>query len=75
LTSLVRNSKTGQYIRAHWVGTSFATPLVSGLAALLLEAGESPADVRRIIGNSAVKTSAYEVSLGDGVINIQNSLP
>ena len=34
---------------AYWVGTSFATPLVSGQAALLREAGVPPAGVGGVI--------------------------
>ncbi len=72
LISLAPNSKTG-YV--YWVGTSFATPLVSGQAALLLEAGVRPADVTGQIKGSAVRSPAYEPALGGGVINLPASLP
>jgi hypothetical protein len=38
---------------AFWSGSSFSSPLTSGLAALLLEAGVLPADVPSKIGGSA----------------------
>lgn len=72
LVSLVWHGETNY---AYWVGTSFATPLVSGQAALLLDAGTPAADVRGKIAGNAVKTRAYEAPLGDGIINIPASLP
>lgn len=47
---------------AYWVGSSFATPLVSGLAALELQSGTPPGDI------------AADVALQNGIINIPGSL-
>jgi subtilisin family serine protease len=58
---------------AHWMGTSFATPLVSGQAALLLK-NMSPDDVRRAIEKTAVEPSPPDPNLGAGVIDLPPSL-
>jgi subtilisin family serine protease len=55
---------------AYWAGTSFAAPLASGLAALVLEAGGvevSPDEVCGKIENGA--TTEYDI------IDVQNLLP
>jgi subtilisin family serine protease len=63
---------------AYWVGTSFATPLVSGQAALLLGKGVAPGDVMSIIWSTA--DSVIIVKVEDGqeleipIINVPNSL-
>lgn len=49
-------------------GTSMAAPLVAGIAAMLVEQGLSPAEVRDRIGATAVNPSA-DPALGDGIVD------
>jgi hypothetical protein len=73
VVSLSASSSTGYRF---WVGSSFAAPLVSGLAARLLEAGGgdlTPRDVRLFIVRSA--TMGQDVGLGEGIIYMPESLP
>jgi subtilisin family serine protease len=58
----------------YWTGSSFATPLVSGLAALVLEMGQgqlTPADVQAIIECGA---RPGDPNLGSGVVNVRRTL-
>ncbi len=58
-----------------WTGTSFATPMVSGLAALVVEYGRGllpPEMVEQILICGATKTS--DPALGAGVINVRSTL-
>lgn len=69
---------------AYWIGTSFAAPMVSGLAGLVLEhrANLSPAEVESIIhcGATAVPAAGPlpipgpTAPLGAGIINVQRTL-
>lgn len=58
----------------YWAGTSMSTPMVSGLAALVLEqcSGFPPADVRYMIENGV--TPLNVAGLGTGIINIEQTL-
>ena len=47
---------------AYWVGTSFAAPLVSGIAADALENGVPPEKVTTYIVDSAVRTGVVDAS-------------
>jgi hypothetical protein len=72
LISVARNSKT-QYV--YWVGTSFATPLVSGLAALVIQKGQGsvpPPDVAGAIMQGACPSP--DPQLPTGVINLPHTL-
>ena len=55
---------------AYWVGTSFATPLVSGVAALAYE-GDSQAQVYGDIFNGV---QPIGTNFGPGIVNVANSL-
>ncbi len=55
---------------AYWVGSSFAAPMVSGAAALLLEKGVAPGQVL-----TTVRTAGPAPDLGKGVINLAAGVP
>lgn len=60
---------------AFWSGTSFSAPLVTGLAARLIQIGQgafSPSEVAALIACGATRTN--DPTLGAGVINLQRSL-
>lgn len=60
---------------AHWTGSSFATPQVSGLAALVLQAGRGrfgAGDVAAILSQCA--TPAKDPALGAGIIDVRRTL-
>lgn len=71
LISLSLSSATGYM---YWTGTSFSTPLASGLAALILGQGVLSDDVSDAIRLGAVPTDPG-LHLGDGIINVQNTVP
>jgi hypothetical protein len=54
-----------------WSGTSFATPLVAGAAALLLEAGHPPAEIKGLLWRSA--TPPYDWN-GVPELNLKEAL-
>jgi hypothetical protein len=74
LLSYSLHSSSGYYYGA---GTSFATPLVSGLAALLLsdETSPSPDQVAQEIESNVIPPAATEPNLGKGIINVPGTLP
>lgn len=60
---------------AYWSGTSFAAPMVAGLAALVIERGGgrlSPKEVRRII--ECGLTPVEDGALGKGIIHVTHTL-
>lgn len=66
--------KDGNTGYVFWAGTSFAAPMVAGLAALVIECGNgllSPDEVRRIIEEGADGPGG---GLGKGIINIPKTL-
>ncbi len=65
LISLATGSSTGY---RYWVGTSFAAPLVSGQAALLLERGVPAPDVPRCIHDTMADHN------GQWVVSVKNSV-
>lgn len=70
LISLALNSRTGY---AYWVGTSFAAPLVSGQAALLLEAAQLP--LPNVIGGIRGTTClSPDPTLPHGIIYLPRAL-
>ncbi len=60
-----------------WVGSSFATPMVSGLAALVAQAGQgnfSAEEIASILYCGAVRHHPEETALGRGVIDVGRTL-
>jgi hypothetical protein len=63
---------------AYWTGSSFSAPLVSGLAALILDAGASeptcPLMSRWMPPNQVIEAIRCGTPTGDGVINVPATL-
>jgi len=57
---------------AYWSGTSFAAPLVSGEAALLLQAGVAPDQVSEEIADNTCSWPSFTVP--EGIINLPRAL-
>lgn len=72
LVGLVWRDGESQF--AYWVGTSFATPLVSGLAALMIETNPTEEPVEAEL-TSCPSPVAPGDSLGCGIVNINRALP
>jgi subtilisin family serine protease len=70
---VMKTSKNKGFI--YWSGSSFAAPMVAGLAALVIERGGgqlSPRNVRRIIECAATRVD--DPNLGAGIINVAKTL-
>jgi hypothetical protein len=72
LISLVFETPPGY---AYWAGTSFAAPLTSGQAALLLESGVDPFAVHEIIMTSSTQITDMGNVVDHEIIDLPNSLP
>ena len=75
VVSLVRDPATQQIGFAHWVGTSFATPMVSGLYALLLQAGATPTEASDAIELNVMPVVDVRPYVETGIINVEDSVP
>jgi subtilisin family serine protease len=67
--------ESGQINYVFWAGSSFSTPMATGLAALTLEAGAgkfTPGDVEALLACGATRTG--DSHLGAGVINVRRTL-
>lgn len=74
LVSLARDPNTREYRYVYWAGTSFATPLVSGLAALLRPGAGSPEQVKTTLNTSAAPVAGPDpAALGAGMISVANA--
>jgi subtilisin family serine protease len=73
------NDQTNATGYAYWLGTSFAAPLASGVAALILDARDgdaTPAQVANRIYTGALPPNLppEDTSLGAGIINLRQTL-
>ena len=69
------NGGASNYI--YWHGSSFAAPMVTGLAALVQQMGQgqlSPTQVRQIIECGAMPAAKEDPALGAGIINIRQTM-
>lgn len=66
--------RNGKPAFSYWVGTSFATPMVSGLAALAIETQPAALTVPQMITRGVTAVDDGE-SLGAGIINVDNTIP
>ncbi len=71
LLSLSISSPTGY---TYWNGTSFSTPLVSGQAAILLDRGVSPDNVKPCILRTARQNPTANTGTGLAIVDVQRSL-
>lgn len=72
VVSLVWRNGKPQF--AYWVGTSFATPMVSGLAALAIESQQPQQNIEEVIQTGVTPVDPSE-SIGLGIINVDRSFP
>jgi len=74
LLSLLQGRKSSDYITLS--GTSMATPIVSGIAALMLQAdpGLSPADVKRRLLESADSLGLDDNAQGRGLVDAERAV-
>jgi hypothetical protein len=70
-----KNGGDSNYI--YWHGSSFAAPMVAGLAALVQQRGNwqlSPAQVQKIIACGAMPAANDDPALGAGIINVRQTM-
>lgn len=65
------NNPAYSYTHVYWSGTSFATPLVSASAALLLSGGATPGEVKQLLWQGATQPEKWSAV---PELNIEHSL-